>query len=145
MKKETLLVGAVALVAGLIIGLLISQKSTQTVTKSSSGAPVAQAPLVNAQSQINEIKGILANDPSNHQAWVKLGHLYFDNNQPINAIDAYEKALELNPNDPDVLTDQGVMFRRMGTYERAIKNFSKANEIDPNHEISLFNLGIVYR
>ncbi|MBW2476641.1 MAG: tetratricopeptide repeat protein [Deltaproteobacteria bacterium] len=145
MKKETLLVGAVALVAGLIIGLLISQKSNQTVTKSSSGAPVAQAPLVNAQSQINEIKGILANDPSNRQAWVKLGHLYFDNNQPINAIDAYEKALELNPNDPDVLTDQGVMFRRMGTYERAIKNFIKANEIDPDHEISLFNLGIVYR
>ena len=37
------------------------------------------------------------------------------------------------------------MFRRMGTYERAIQNFSKANEIDPTHAISLFNLGIVYR
>ncbi len=63
----------------------------------------------------------------------------------MDAIEAYDKALEIQPNSPNVLTDQGVMFRRLGWFDRAIKNFSKANEIDPSHATSVFNLGIVYR
>ena len=63
----------------------------------------------------------------------------------MESVDAYQKALDLNPNDANVLTDQGVMFRRLGWYDRAIDNFTKANQADPNHSISLFNLGITYR
>jgi len=37
------------------------------------------------------------------------------------------------------------MFRRMGWFDRAIDNFSKAYQADPSHATSLFNLGIVYR
>ncbi len=33
----------------------------------------------------------------------------------------------------------------MGWYDKAIENFSRANEINPSHAVSLFNLGIVYR
>jgi len=43
-----------------------------------------------------------------------------------------------------VLTDQGVMFRALGFYDRAIANFEKASKIDQNHIQSLFNLGVIY-
>jgi len=147
MSKETILVGIVTLVAGLVIGLLIGQKSSTGPAgkPSASGAPVQQMPAVNMQQKLNELKSIVANDPKNRQAWVALGNEFFDSNQFMNAIEAYDKALELNGNDANVLTDQGVMFRRLGWFDRAIGNFEKAFEVDPTHVTSLFNLGIVYR
>lgn len=145
MKKETILIAIVALVAGFIIGFIAGQKGSAPSSPAVSGAPVAAAPTVNTQQKITELKNIVAADPANFQAWVALGNEYFDSNQFMDAIDAYDKALEIQPNSPDVLTDQGVMFKRLGWFDRAIGNFSKANEIDPTHATSVYNLGIVYR
>jgi tetratricopeptide (TPR) repeat protein len=148
MKNDTILVGIVALVAGLIIGWMTGQKSSgpTPVPATSALAPAAApAPMVNAQQKVGELKAIVARDPQNRQAWVALGNEYFDADQPMEAVEAYQKALELNDKDANVLTDQGVMFRRLGGYDRAVANFSKANQIDPRHANSLFNLGITYR
>jgi len=43
-----------------------------------------------------------------------------------------------------VLTDQGIMYRETGAFDRAIANFEKANRLEPTHVQSLFNLGVVY-
>src|SRR4030067_464581 len=87
---------------------------------------------------------VVAQEPRNVRAWVDLGNDYFDTRQPQKAIDAYGKALEIQPDNPDVLTDQVVMYRDLGAYDKAILNFKKANEIDPKHVQSAFNLGGVY-
>ncbi|MCM2264630.1 MAG: tetratricopeptide repeat protein [Desulfuromonadales bacterium] len=148
MKNDTILVGIVALVAGLIIGWMAGQKSSGPVPAPTAAvqAPIAgQAPMVNSQQKVNELKAIVAKDPKNRQAWVALGNEYFDADQPMESVEAYQKALELNDKDPNVLTDQGVMFRRLGWFDRAIANFSKASQADPSHATSLYNLGITYR
>ncbi|MGW8312122.1 MAG: tetratricopeptide repeat protein [Desulfuromonadales bacterium] len=145
MKKETLLIAVVTLVAGLIIGLLVAKKTSTPGSAVPAGAPAGSTPIVNQQQKTQELKNILATDPANFQAWVALGNEYFDSNQYMDAIEAYDKALEIQPNSPDVLTDQGVMFRNLGWYDRAIANFIKANQIDPTHATSIYNLGIVYR
>ena len=145
MKKETLLVAVVALVAGCIIGFIAGQKSSGPSAPVASGAPVGAAPTVNLQQKLTELKSIVAADPANFQAWTALGKEYFDSNQFMDSIEAYDKALEIQPNSPDVLTDQGVMFKRLGWFDRAIQNFNKANEVDPTHATSVYNLGIVYR
>lgn len=145
MKKETLLIVVVTLVAGFVLGLLVGQKGSETRAPARSGSPVGLAPTVNLQQKITELKKIVATDPTNFQAWVILGNEYFDSNQLMDAIETYDKALEIRPDSPDVLTDQGVMFKRLGWFDRAIGNFNKANEVDPNHATSVYNLGIVYR
>lgn len=145
MKKETILVGVVCLVAGFVIGLLAGQKGSAPTAQVATGAPTAPPPVVNIQQKIGELKNIVAADPGNFQAWVALGNEYFDSNQFMDSIEAYDKALEIQPDSPNVLTDQGVMFRRLGWFDRAIQNFTKANEIDPSHATSVYNLGIVYR
>lgn len=145
MKKETILVGVVVLIVGLLLGYMIAQKGSSPGPGSAPVQRPGPAPVVNVQKKIEEIKGILAADPTNRNAWVALGNQYFDSNQYIEAIDAYDKALELQPDDPDVLTDQGVMFRSLGWFDRAIQNFTRASELNPNHATSLFNLGVVYR
>ena len=145
MKKETILFIVVALVAGFVIGLLARKKKSGPGVTATSGVPSGPPPMVNLQQKIGELKNIVAADPSNFLAWVALGNEYFDSNQVMDAIQAYDKALEIQPNSPDVLTDQGVMFKRLGWFDRAIENFTKANEIDPSHATSIYNLGVVYR
>lgn len=144
MKKETILFVALALVVGVLIGVICSNSKKV----SSSSAPVvipAPDPAVNHHQQTTMLEGIVAREPNNRNAWIQLGHLFFDSNQPLKALDAYARALELNGNDPNILTDQGVMYRRVGWFDKAIVNFEKANELDRNHQQSLYNLGIVYR
>ncbi|WP_027715089.1 tetratricopeptide repeat protein [Desulfuromonas sp. TF] len=143
MKKETVLLIAITLIVGLLIGILVSKGGKKMVSPPS-GTP-APAPAVNYQQNIKMLEGIVASDPANRNAWVELGHNYFDSDQPVKAVEAYNKALELDPNDPNVLTDQGVMFRRLGWFDRAVENFTRAYELDPSHRQSLYNLGIVYR
>lgn len=143
MKKENVLLVVIVLVVGVLVGILtvkMSQKPSRPAA-----APSAAAPAVNLQQTIKALEGIVANDPANRNAWAELGHNYFDSDQPVKAIEAYDKALALGPDDPNILTDQGVMFRRMGWYDRAIDNFNKAHALDPRHPQSLFNLGVVYR
>jgi tetratricopeptide (TPR) repeat protein len=90
------------------------------------------------------LEKVVASEPANRQAWVQLGNDYFDSKQYQKAIAAYGRALELKGDDPDVLTDQGVMYRDVGQFDKALANFQKANKIDPNHLQSLFNMGVVY-
>lgn len=145
MKKETVLVAVVTLVAGFVIGLLAGEKTSGPGMQATSGVPTGPPLMVNLQQKLGELKNIVAADPTNFQAWVALGNEYFDGNQFMDAIEAYDKALAIQPNSPDVLTDQGVMFKRLGWFDRAIQNFSKANELDPTHATSVYNLGVVYR
>ena len=146
MKKETILLVILAVAAGILIGVIMTnlKKDRPSSEFTQSSVPVS-APVVNQQQQNTILEDIVAREPENRNAWVELGHNYFDSNQPMKAIEAYAKALELDGNDPDILTDQGVMYRRVGWFDKAISNFQKANHIDSHHQQSLYNLGIVYR
>jgi len=143
MKKETILFAVVALVIGLLVGVIVTNSMKKD--RDTAAAPAASASAVNYTQQIAMLEGIVAKEAGNRNAWVQLGNAYFDSNQPMKSIKAYDKALELNGNDPNVLTDQGVMFRRIGQFPNAISNFEKAAKIDPQHTQSLMNLGVVYR
>ena len=144
MKKETILLVVISLIVGGLIAVIFTNMQNKGTPTTSGGAPPT-APAVNHQQQITMLEGIVAKEPANRNAWVQLGHNYFESDQPMKAIEAYEKALELNRNDANVLTDQGVMYRRLGCFDKAIKNFEEAYKQSPNHQQSLYNLGIVYR
>jgi hypothetical protein len=94
--------------------------------------------------QIAALEAAVQRNPKDLQSWIQLGNMYFDTKQPQRSIDAYAKALELQPDNPDVLTDQGVMYRDLGQFDRAIANFARANQLNPQHAQSLFNMGVVY-
>ncbi len=145
MKKENILIAIMALVAGLIGGFLIfsisGKKEEPTLT---GGVTAGSGSPVDYQQRIAELEKVVANDPKNLQAWTMLANEYYDTDQAQKAINAYNKALELTPGNPNLLTDQGVMFKRTGQFDKALANFEKAQKIDPKHLQSLYNIGIVY-
>ena len=143
MKKEAVLLLVVVLVIGVLIGVIFTNAKKDKAPTATSVAPNA-APAVDYQQKITMLERIVANEPDNRNAWVQLGHNYFDADLAAKAVEAYNRALALNGDDPNVLTDQGVMYRRLGAFDKAIDNFVRANKINPNHHQSLYNLGIVY-
>jgi cytochrome c-type biogenesis protein CcmH/NrfG len=150
LNRYTLIGLAVGLVVGIFIGYQAGSSSTPGSGPMAAfppgmpgGAP-PPAPGDNFQARIVQMQQVVARDPKNVEAWVQLGNDYFDTRQPQKAIDAYARALELRPNNPNVLTDQGVMYRDVGEFQKAIANFQKASQLDPKHVQSLYNLGVVY-
>jgi len=145
---------AIGLVVGLFVGYQIGSSGPSSPAASAMpGMPplppqMPSAPPpgggADALARIATLQSIVARDPKNVQAWVRLGNDFFDTHQPQKAVEAYGRALELQPNDPNVLTDQGVMYRELRQYDKAIQNFEKASKADPTHVQSLFNMGVVY-
>ena len=85
----------------------------------------------------------LKTNPKDAATLIKLGNLYYDGQSYPEAIQYYQKALEIEPDNPDVRTDLGTSYWYTGDADKAIANFEKALAIRPNHPGTLFNLGIV--
>ena len=160
MTRDMIIGIVIGLLAGLFVGYQIGSSGASRAAPVAAmpamppGMPAGQpqgmppgmggAPNPEIQQQIATLQSVVARDPKNFEAWVQLGNDFFDTRQPQKAIEAYGRALELKPNDPNVLTDQGVMYRELGQFDKAIANFTRASKADPSHVQSLFNLGVVY-
>lgn len=155
MKKETvILLVVIAFLVGFISGATIAILKR---TKGAEKVAVVQKPQMASQlapgppaldsmevaSKIQTLKEIVKKDPKNLPAWVELGNLYFDTDQPKEAIEAYSQYLSVKPNNPDVRTDMGIMFRKLGQFDKAIEEFRKAAQSDSKHANSRYNIGIV--
>ena len=157
MKKETLiLVVLIAFLAGLVVGAFsfqyfIRKKGVQTaripqkpqMAPQEAPAPPPGPSPTEVASKVDALKEIVKKDPKNLSAWVELGNLYFDSNQPQEAIKAYTEYLKIKPDNADVRTDLGIMYRNAGEIDKAIEEFKKAAQLDPKHVNSRYNLGLV--
>jgi cytochrome c-type biogenesis protein CcmH/NrfG len=110
-KKETMLIVAlIALVVGFLGGIFYSAlQSGPTGSVQTTSVPPQQQQqqppgLTREQaSDILRLEQEVAANPTNVGAWTQLGHVYFDTNNPAKAINAYEKSLELRPDEPIIL------------------------------------------
>ena len=82
-------------------------------------------------------------DPRNYQALVQIGNDYFDLGEAQKSVDAYTKALAIKGDDPNVLTDMGVMYRQLKDFPKALAAFRKAAAASPTHPQSRMNIGVV--
>jgi cytochrome c-type biogenesis protein CcmH/NrfG len=153
MKKETVILAVViALLVGFITGATVAilrgkrgvegSAMVQKPQMAPSPAPPDPSSLEVA-SKIQTLKDILKKDPKNLPAWMELGNLYFDSNQPKEAIEAYSQYLAIKPDNADVRTDMAIMYRNLGEMDLALEQFQKAAQSDPKHVNSRYNIGIV--
>ena len=157
MKIETVILAVViAFIVGFITGATvailkgktgtatprIAQKPQGPPPEAPMGAPPGPSPA-ELTGKIQALKDIVQKDPKNLAAWVELGNLYFDTDQPREAIEAYSKYLAAKPDNADVRTDMGIMYRKLGDPDRALKEFTAAAQADPKHVNSRYNIGIV--
>jgi tetratricopeptide (TPR) repeat protein len=84
--------------------------------------------------------------PSEAEPMIKAGNAFFDGEKYDEAEKWYERALSKDAKNVAVRTDLGLTFflREPRDIERAIKEYSGALAIDPNHEFALQNLALAY-
>jgi len=74
--------------------------------------------------------------------WFNKGYDYDVKEDYDNAIFAYTKAIELNPQDADAYTNRGVVYDTQGKYDLAIMDYTKAIELNPQDGDTYFNKAI---
>jgi tetratricopeptide (TPR) repeat protein len=151
-SREACLLALVCLVAGILLGYIFrgGEKPPPVIGAgfSAAGAQAAApgAPAHSAEAlepQARPLLAAVAADPTNLDALVQLGNLYYDNHVYPEAIDFYGRALALRPGDIDVRTDRGTAYFYSGSPAEAVAEYEKALAADPNHAPAMFNLGIV--
>lgn len=90
--------------------------------------------------QANKLK------PDDYETIVNLGNAYFDAGKYEEAEKSYSAALVKKPDDVNVRTDLGLtfIFRNSPNYDRAVEEFTRSLERDPNHIQTLQNLTVAY-
>jgi tetratricopeptide (TPR) repeat protein len=113
------------------------------------GAPSPETKFF--EQQIAEIQGRIAQNPGEVGLKVEMGNAFFElartTGNPSHWRESqvwYETALaEGRSNDPDVLTDLGVVLRNQEQYDRALEILNRAIAVSPDHWQAWFNKVIV--
>jgi tetratricopeptide (TPR) repeat protein len=106
--------------------------ATQTV---GGGAPM--------MAEINALKERVVKDPKDLQAWARLANLYQDAGMFEPAASFYQRAIDLAPNDANLLTDAAICYRELKQFDKALELLERAQKADPAHWQSLYNIVVV--
>jgi uncharacterized protein YjbI with pentapeptide repeats len=77
-----------------------------------------------------------------HQLAINKGNALRNEGKYNEAIEYYDKALEINPNYADALNGKGNALRNKGKYNEAIEYYDKALEINPRHPYANSNISL---
>ncbi len=90
------------------------------------------------------LKSYAESDPQNIEIYGYLGQLYYSQKKYSEAIDQFEKFLELEPDNADVMYLLGSLYLELGERFKAVEFYSKSIIINPDHDGSLNSLGYIY-
>lgn len=142
-RSQCFIAITLALIIGFAGGVIVTVYKVPSIVSQVQTPQQEQATEKEKNDHIKQLEEEVGKNQQDVQSWIHLGNAYFDSEIPEKAINAYLKALDLSPDNPDVLTDLGVMYRLNKQPQKAIEVFKKAALIDPAHIQSRFNIGVV--
>jgi cytochrome c-type biogenesis protein CcmH/NrfG len=153
MKSESIAYGIAGVAFGLIAGWIIGTQQGAPRTPAAAAPQAAAAPAQSAapsqraaildENKVSALKSVVEKQPTNVQPRVELANLYFDAERYDDAINWYQEALKLTPNDVNVSTDLAVCYYYTNQADKALLQLSHSLSIDPKHTKTLLNMGIV--
>jgi type IV pilus biogenesis/stability protein PilW len=75
--------------------------------------------------------------------YFNLGVSSYNEREALKAIQAYQKATELNPDYVEAYNNLGIIYQELGDLDKAFEAFQKAVGINPQYEKAYNNLGIL--
>jgi Flp pilus assembly protein TadD len=100
-------------------------------------------PPVDTSAVVKTLEEEAARNPRDPQPRLRLANYLYDQQQWPKAIEWYQKALELDPQNVDAHTDLGTAYYNVGRAQDALREYRKSLEIDPKHEPTIFNTIVV--
>jgi tetratricopeptide (TPR) repeat protein len=156
----TLALGAMT---GIALGYVLTERQSVGRAADASNPPVASVvqpapstihPPVEAMSgggqevarlraQVAALEARLAASPDDPRLMTAVGNLYFDAGRWVEAKSWYERVIDHDGRDPDVLTDLAVVYRKLKQSDRSLELLDRALEVSPNHWQALYNKVVV--
>jgi tetratricopeptide (TPR) repeat protein len=94
---------------------------------------------------MNALKEGFEQYPDNEVMIAGLVNYYLLNSEdPSNALKYLDAAQKQSPNNAEYYTAEAQVYDKMDKEEKAIKNYKKALELDPDSYMANFNLGVIY-
>ncbi len=135
-----LVIVVMVILAGFMYALVDTIGDQQTTTVAGRG--IAQADQT--QQLIAQYEERIANNPQDIEALVEVGVLYQSQNRWTLAAESYERAVLLNPRDPDVRTFLAIAYFNSGSQSLAIDVLNQVLSEDFNYASAHYNLGSMY-
>jgi cytochrome c-type biogenesis protein CcmH/NrfG len=150
MRKDSIVFGVAGVFFGILVGWIIGSQQGASVAAPpaaaaapASGTPSAQAPPAFDEARAASLKTTADRNPTDAEARVQLGNLYFDAERYEEATRWYEDALRVDPRNVNASTDLGIAYYYSNQPDRALAQFDRSLAIDPKHSKPLLNVGIV--
>jgi tetratricopeptide (TPR) repeat protein len=152
MRKDAILFGIAGVFFGVLVGWIMgAQQATgiapaaapQSAPAQSAAGSTPQSPPPFDESRAAQLQAAADRSPSDADARVQLGNLYFDAERYDDAVRWYEDALRVDPKNVNASTDLGIAYYYSNQPDRALAQFDKSLELDPKHTKTLLNIGIV--
>ncbi|HQF82418.1 MAG TPA: tetratricopeptide repeat protein, partial [Candidatus Syntrophosphaera thermopropionivorans] len=99
------------------------------------------------ENAIIELKKVLDINPNVIDAYIGIGLCYKGQSRFNNAIESFQKAIQIAPTNPgvhEVYNYIGLCYLEQNRFDEAIEYFNKALQIDVNNPIYLENIALVY-
>ncbi len=88
------------------------------------------------------ISSAQADNKEKLQALIESGNSLKNAGKYHEAIEAYQKALQINPTSDEMLVDLGTCYGKMKQHDKAIDSYKKAITINPNNYRGHWNMGL---
>ena len=115
-------------------------QQTEAPNQQNTNQPNAASEAALAQA-VAPFEEAVKKNPSDYDALIQLGNLYYDARQYQSAIQNYERALTIHPENADVRTDMGTAYWYAGNVDKALIEMQTSLKYRPGHPQTLFNLG----
>lgn len=82
-------------------------------------------------------------DPEYALAFEQLGLIYAAKSD-LRALDFYNRAIALNPKNPQTRYNKGIFLQEMGRFDEAIETYKDLMAMNPEYAFAPFNIGYIY-
>ncbi len=81
---------------------------------------------------------------TNATYWFNMGMDLYNQNNFSESLKAYDKAIELDPQDAEAWNNKGSALGMLGRYSEALQAFEKATTINSSYAEAWYNMGAIY-
>jgi tetratricopeptide (TPR) repeat protein len=165
LKKETIITAVVFFAVGFLAGYIYDAQKNWNAQRAAATAPQAPAdaaggaastsggmggalpeghPPIDTSAIIKTLEQQAAQNPQDAEVRLKLANYLYDHQQWQQAIEWYQKALQLDPKNVSARTDLGTAYFSSGHPQEALQEYRQSLKVDPTHQPTLYNSIIVY-
>jgi tetratricopeptide (TPR) repeat protein len=100
--------------------------------------------LGNYDTAIGYFESAANRNPKRADAWVQVGYCKVKQGKNLEAIRAYQHALELKPNSEEIHNKLGDAYYYAGRMSEAIASYNRAAALEPDNADAHYNLAVAY-